>query len=83
MCAVNEAERVRKIKRKGGPLPVCTYAAPAHAVSAVHGALLANRESIRLVAKGVLQSALRTVIESKEGQEESKKCCQSGKIKYF
>ncbi|KAH7616525.1 hypothetical protein Ndes2526B_g08614 [Nannochloris sp. 'desiccata'] len=66
LCSISEAAEKRKLKRKSGTLPVSTFAAPAHAVAAVHGALLTNREGIRQVAKSVLQSALRTVIEQQQ-----------------
>jgi len=66
--SISEATEKRKLKRKAATLPVSTYAAPAHVVAAVHGALLTNRESIRQVAKSVLQSALRTVIEQQQAE---------------
>jgi hypothetical protein len=69
--SISEAVEKVKLKRKAATLPVSTFAAPAHVVAAVHGALLTNRFSIRQVAKSVLQASLRTVIEQK--QEAAKK----------
>jgi hypothetical protein len=64
--ALAEAVEKRKLRTKAAALTVSSYVAPAHIVSAVHGALLENTEHIKTVAKSVLQSALRTVIEQKQ-----------------
>ncbi len=68
--AVAEALEKRKLERKKGP--ISTYAAPAHAVAAVHGALLANRDTIKIAATSVLQHALKIVIEQQQAEKKLK-----------
>ena len=68
-----EKERTTQNLASAATAAVTSAAPPAHVLAAVHSELLQNREGIRSVARSVLQSALRAVIEQRETKNKNKK----------
>ena len=68
-----EKERTTQNLASAATAAVTSAAPPAHVLAAVHRELLQNREGIRSVARSVLQSALRAVIEQRETKNKKQK----------
>ena len=64
--AVHQMETRLQLRKRLATVPVWKCAPPCHVLSAVHSAMLEDREGIQQVAKSVLQTQLRAVMQAQE-----------------
>ena len=64
--AVHQMETRLQLRKRLATVPVWKCAPPRHVLSAVHSAMLEDREGIQQVAKSVLQTQLRAVMQAQE-----------------